>query len=51
MDVKKENALNNYVDDNKVAIGNVGNYTTNAVEDFEKNIISQHNYLEKTGNK
>lgn len=51
MDTNKENTLNNYVENNKVDISNIGNFTANAVKDFEKNIVSQHNYLEKTGNK
>ena len=29
------------------ALKRVGNYTKGAVESFEENIISQHNYLEK----
>lgn len=31
----------------EVDISKIGNYTKNAVEDFEENIISQHNFLEK----
>lgn len=33
----------------KIPIGAVGNYTKHAVENFEENMISQKNYLEKTG--
>jgi len=36
-------------DDNQkvVNIANVGNYTKNAVESFEENIMTQEDYLEK----
>lgn len=30
----------------KINLHTLGNFTKNAVEEFEKNIISQHNYLE-----
>lgn len=36
---------------NSIPISQVGNFTKNAVKNFEKNIVSQHNYLEKTQNK
>ena len=28
-------------------LGGIGNYTKNAIESFEENIVSQTNYLEK----
>lgn len=32
---------------NSIPIAQVGNFTKHAVENFEKNIVNQHNYLEK----
>lgn len=32
---------------NKLNIYKIGNFTKDAVETFEENIVSQHNYLEK----
>ena len=39
--------LNN---DKNVPIRNVGNFTKNAVDSFEQNIVDQTNYLEKVDN-
>lgn len=32
-----------------IPISAVGNFTKHAVENFEENMVSQKNYLEKTG--
>lgn len=32
-------------------LNNIGHFTANAVKNFEENMVAQHNYLEKTGNK
>ncbi|MGL4773778.1 MAG: hypothetical protein ACRC2K_09460 [Clostridium sp.] len=32
-----------------IPIAAVGNFTKNAVENFEENMVNQTNYLEKTG--
>lgn len=34
-----------------VNLAAIGNYTKNAVENFEKNIVEETNYLEKVDNK
>ncbi|CDG01766.1 hypothetical protein [Clostridium chauvoei] len=36
------------MNDNKLEnMKNVGNFTRGAIKEFEENIVSQHNYLEK----
>jgi len=46
---KENNTLKNHDNNNFHGISSkaIGNYTKGAVENFEKNIISETNYLEK----
>lgn len=38
------------LNNNSIPISQVGNFTKNAIETFEENIVNQHNYLEKVQN-
>lgn len=35
------------INKNSIPISQVGNFTKHAVENFEENIVNQHDYLEK----
>ncbi|MBM6861540.1 hypothetical protein H9X78_13895 [Clostridium saudiense] len=41
---------NKNLNNNSIPISQVGNFTKHAIETFEKNIVNQHNYLEKVQN-
>ena len=49
MNEKNNNTLKNYDNNNfnGINLKAIGNYTKGAVENFEKNIVSETNYLEK----
>lgn len=36
--------------DSSTPARNIGNFTKDAVKEFEQNIVSQHNFLEKSKN-